>query len=101
LGVNLLRQGCEDKLPAVVQIAAELSLKPKQVCYIGDDLPDLPVLRWVGWPVAVADAAEEIRSAAAMVTQLSGGRGAVRETVKRILQAKGLWEDLIRRYTGP
>lgn len=101
LGVDLLRQGHEEKLPTAVQIIKELSLSPRQVCYIGDDLPDLPVMRYVGWPVAVADAVEEVRAAAAYVTQRPGGRGAVRESVEMVLKAKGLWEDLIRRYTGP
>ena len=101
LGVDLLRQGHEDKFPTAMQVIKELGLAPRQVCYIGDDLPDLPVMRHVGWPVAVADAAEEIRAAAAYVTQRPGGRGAVRESVEVILKAKGLWEDLIHRYTGP
>ena len=100
LGVDLLRQGCEEKLPAAQQIMQELRLKPAQVCYIGDDLPDLAVMRQVGYPVAVADAVAEVRAAAAVVTIQGGGFGAVRETVETILKAKGIWDDLIRRYSG-
>jgi YrbI family 3-deoxy-D-manno-octulosonate 8-phosphate phosphatase len=100
LGVDLVRQGFEDKFPAAVQIIDQLGLGPDQVCYIADDLPDLPVMRHVGWPVAVADAAEEIRAAAAYVTQRPGGQGAVRETVEVILKTKGLWEDLTGRFMG-
>mgnify|MGYP001576609131 CR=1 FL=1 len=101
LGVDLVRQGYDEKLPAALQVLTELRLERRQVCFIGDDLPDLPVMRHVGWSVAVADAAEEVRAAAAYVTQRPGGRGAVRETVEFLLKAKGLWEDLIRRFTGP
>lgn len=100
LGVDLLRQGCEEKLPAAQQIMQELHLQPAQVCYIGDDLPDLPVMRLVGYPVAVADAVAELRAAAALITSTAGGFGAVREAVEVILKAKGMWDDLIRRYSG-
>jgi YrbI family 3-deoxy-D-manno-octulosonate 8-phosphate phosphatase len=101
LGVDLLRQGFENKLPTARQIIEEMKLDASQVCYIGDDLPDIPVMRHVGWGVAVADAAAEVRSTAGYVTEKAGGQGAVRETVEVILKAKGLWEDLIRKYTGP
>jgi YrbI family 3-deoxy-D-manno-octulosonate 8-phosphate phosphatase len=100
LGVELLRQGCEDKLPAAQQILRELRLQPSQVCYIGDDLPDLPVMRQVGWSVAVADAVQEVRNAASFVTKRPGGQGAVRETIEFLLKAKGMWDDLLRRYSG-
>ena len=100
LGVDLLRQGSEDKYPVTCQIMAELELDADKVCYIGDDLQDLPVMRHVGWSVAVADAAEEVRAAADYVTEREGGRGAVRETVEAVLKAKGLWEDVVRRFTS-
>jgi YrbI family 3-deoxy-D-manno-octulosonate 8-phosphate phosphatase len=100
LGVELLRQGTTDKLATVQEILAQLQLEPAQACYIGDDLPDLAVMAHVGWSVAVADAAEEVRRAASCVLQRGGGRGAVRETVESILKAKGLWEDLVRRFAG-
>jgi len=58
----------------------------------------LPVIRHVGFGVAVADAAAEVRTAAALVTQLPGGRGAVRELVETILKAKSRWDDAIQRY---
>jgi 3-deoxy-D-manno-octulosonate 8-phosphate phosphatase KdsC-like HAD superfamily phosphatase len=89
--------GVEDKLPATRKSSATPP-GPEQVCYIGDDLTDLPVIRHVGLGVAVADAAEEVRNSAALVTSLPGGRGAVRELVETILKAKGRWEDAIHRY---
>ncbi len=98
LGITLLRQGSEDKLAVVREVLEQQNLEPDKVCYIGDDLPDLPVLRYVGLGVAVADAAPELRQAAHLVTQAPGGRGAVRETVEVILKAQGRWEQIVRRY---
>ncbi len=98
LGLDLVRQGFEDKLPAARQVIDELGLQPAQVCYIGDDLTDLPVIRLAGLGVAVAGAVEEVTAAANYVTELPGGQGAVRETIELILKTKGLWQDLIRRY---
>jgi 3-deoxy-D-manno-octulosonate 8-phosphate phosphatase (KDO 8-P phosphatase) len=98
LGIDLVRQGFEDKLPAAEELIRDCRLTPQQVCYIGDDLTDLPVIRFVGLGAAVADATEEVRSGAAIVTQLPGGRGAVRELIETILKAKGRWDDAIQRY---
>jgi YrbI family 3-deoxy-D-manno-octulosonate 8-phosphate phosphatase len=100
LGVEIVRQGFEDKLPAAQDVAAQLGFQPEQVCYLGDDLTDLPVMRWAGLAVAVADAAPEVRSAADYITAKSGGQGAVRETVEVVLKAKKQWEELIRKYTA-
>jgi YrbI family 3-deoxy-D-manno-octulosonate 8-phosphate phosphatase len=98
LGIDIVRQGFEDKVPITHEILRDLGLSPEQTCFIGDDLTDIPVIRMVGFGVAVADAAAEVRAAAAHVTQLPGGRGAVRELVETILKAKGRWEDVIQRY---
>jgi 3-deoxy-D-manno-octulosonate 8-phosphate phosphatase (KDO 8-P phosphatase) len=98
LGIELVRQGIEDKLLALRQLAKELRLDPAQVCYLGDDLPDLAPVRAAGLGVAVADACEELRQAAQYVTRLPGGNGAVRETIELILKAQRRWEELIRSY---
>jgi 3-deoxy-D-manno-octulosonate 8-phosphate phosphatase (KDO 8-P phosphatase) len=98
LGVDLVRQGFETKLPTVKEVARELGLKPEQIAYIGDDLPDLPVLRWAGLAVAVADAVPEVLAAAHLVTQRLGGRGAVREAIAAILQAQQRWQEVIMNY---
>ena len=100
LGIDLVRQGFEDKLPVVTALARELRLAPQQICYIGDDLPDLPVLRHVGLGVAVADAVEEVKAAAHHTTDARGGDGAVRELIETILKAQGRWDDLIAKYLG-
>jgi YrbI family 3-deoxy-D-manno-octulosonate 8-phosphate phosphatase len=95
LGIEILRQSTDDKLAAARQILAELGLTARQACYIGDDLPDLPVVRAVGMGVAVADAAAEVRQAADYVTRAEGGKGAVRETIELILKAQRRWDEVL------
>jgi YrbI family 3-deoxy-D-manno-octulosonate 8-phosphate phosphatase len=98
LGINIVRQGFEDKLPEAIQVIQELKLEPSQVCYIGDDLTDIAVIQHVGLGVAVSDAAEEVRQVADYQTTSAGGTGAVRELIEMLLKAKGHWQDLIRHY---
>lgn len=95
LGVTAVRQGCSDKLPAALEMMQQLGVTPQQTCYIGDDLPDLPVLQTVGLPVAVADASIDVRQAVHWTTKLPGGYGAVRELIERLLRAKDRWEDSV------
>jgi 3-deoxy-D-manno-octulosonate 8-phosphate phosphatase (KDO 8-P phosphatase) len=98
LGIEILRQGVPDKLTALKQILTELKLSRAQVCYLGDDLPDLPVIRAVGLGVAVADACGEVREAAHCSTVERGGAGAVREVIERVLKAQCRWNDVIQTY---
>jgi YrbI family 3-deoxy-D-manno-octulosonate 8-phosphate phosphatase len=98
LGISLVCQGREYKLPAAKEILRGLQLEPHQACYLGDDLPDLPVIRWVGLGVAVADAASEVKAAARHVTACPGGQGAVREAIETILKAQGRWNELLHTY---
>jgi 3-deoxy-D-manno-octulosonate 8-phosphate phosphatase (KDO 8-P phosphatase) len=98
LGIELVRQGVDKKLPSVRQLVSDLGLTAEQVCYIGDDLPDLPVIRWAGLGVAVANATPEVRESAAHVTRLAGGEGAVRETLELILRTQRRWDELLRHY---
>jgi YrbI family 3-deoxy-D-manno-octulosonate 8-phosphate phosphatase len=98
LGVKIVRQGAENKLAAVRDIAAELRLGLEQIGYIGDDLPDLAAVQHVGLGVAVADACCELRAAAHYVTSAAGGRGAVRETIELVLKSQQRWDDLIRKF---
>jgi 3-deoxy-D-manno-octulosonate 8-phosphate phosphatase (KDO 8-P phosphatase) len=101
LNIAIVRQGFEDKLPAALDVIRELGIGSEQVCYIGDDLGDLPVIRAVGLGVAVADAAAEVRAAAHYTTSLAGGQGAVRELIETLLKSKQRWDELIRRYMSP
>jgi len=98
LGIPHVIQGALDKLPPYESLRDQLALRDEEVCFVGDDLPDLPVLRRVGLPVAVADARVEVRAAAAFVTERPGGAGAVREVIERILEAQGLWQGILERY---
>lgn len=98
LGVDFVRQGLNEKLPAAKQIMEEIHLNPQQICYIGDDLPDLSMIQFFGVGVAVADACEDVRSNADLVTKLGGGKGAVREVIEMILKAQNHWDDLVRSF---
>jgi YrbI family 3-deoxy-D-manno-octulosonate 8-phosphate phosphatase len=98
LGIGIVRQGMENKAPAVREILAEFSLTPEQTCYVGDDLPDLAAMKLAGLGVAVADACQEVREAADYVTTAPGGQGAVRETIELILKAQRRWDELIQSY---
>ncbi len=65
---------------------------------IGDDLPDLPVLRLAGYPMAVADAVPEVRDVARFVTVRPGGRGAVREAIEHLIKGLGRWDEVLERF---
>ena len=86
------------KLPALAAVLKRRGVAWEQVAFVGDDLPDLPVLRRVGLPIAVANAVPEVRNVAAHVTEAAGGRGAVREVAEVLLKARGEWEGLVERY---
>ncbi len=100
LGVGQVIQGAGDKLPAFQELLQNQSLRPDQVCFVGDDLPDVPVLLRSGLAVAVADACPEVIAAAQYVTRVPGGRGAVREVIELILSAQGLWQKLVALVAG-
>lgn len=97
LGISIVRQGFEEKLAAAREIFATTNIQPAEVCYVGDDLPDLPVMLDVGLSVAVSDAVAEVRSTAKWVLDTPGGHGAIRELIERLLKAKGRWEDCVPR----
>lgn len=95
LGIQLVRQSVENKLIAAEEILMQWRLSLDQLCYIGDDLLDLPLLRRAGLAVAVADAVPEVQAVAHIVTDSPGGYGAVREVVELVLKAKDRWEALV------
>lgn len=86
------------KLPIVLEMMARLGLEWSEVAMMGDDLPDLPVLRQVGLPVAVANAVREVRAVARWTARREGGRGAVREFTRVLLEARGEWEVRVTAY---
>jgi 3-deoxy-D-manno-octulosonate 8-phosphate phosphatase (KDO 8-P phosphatase) len=83
------------KMPAYEEILAKAGLADSAVAYIGDDLPDIPLLRRSGLGVAVGDAVSEVKKAANYTTKALGGHGAVREAIELVLHAKGIWEEMI------
>ena len=89
LGVSHVFQGASDKMPSLLTLLRENVIETSAVCYVGDDEPDVPLLECVGLAVAVADACPSARAAAQYVTTACGGRGAVRETIERILRCQG------------
>lgn len=91
-------QDCHFKLPALQKLLGELNLKPENAAYVGDDLPDLPAIRYVGLGVAPATAVDEVKAHADFITNRPGGHGAVRETIEYILKNSGRWEPLMERY---
>ena len=88
LNVKYIVQGQEDKLPALTELIDLLSLKPEQVAYIGDDVPDLACIEYVGLGIAVADAHPAVIQKANYTTFTQGGFGAVREVCDLIMQAQ-------------
>ncbi len=100
LDIEIVRQGVGEKLPVVRAICEELQLEPRQVCYVGDDLPDIQPIAHVGLGVAVADAAEDVRQAADYTTSLAGGQGAIREVIELLLKNTDRWESTLRKYAG-
>ena len=86
------------KLPAFLELLEAEGLSPDECAFLGDDFPDLAVLRVVGLPVAVGNAVPEIRAASAMQLERSGGHGAVREFAEALLRARGEWEALTEQY---
>lgn len=99
LGVpTLIQENKARKLPAMERLLAEKGLRWDELAYVGDDLPDLPILRRAGLPMTVANGRPEARSLAKWVTTAPGGHGAVREIVEAILQARGEWDAAVERY---
>jgi len=86
------------KLEAFEALLKRRNVRWEEACFIGDDLPDLPLLRRVGLAIATGNACPEVREAAAFTTKLGGGHGAVREFAEAFLKARGSWADVSRNY---
>jgi 3-deoxy-D-manno-octulosonate 8-phosphate phosphatase (KDO 8-P phosphatase) len=98
LGIDEVRLNVADKRAELDSLMSKLGESADRTCAVGDDLPDLPVMRTVRLAVAVADACPEVRDAAHHVTMAAGGRGAVRETIEWILTQQGRWNEVVDRY---
>ena len=99
LKMSYVRQYAKDKIKALDEILADAGVTRDECTYIGDDVADIPVMRRVGFAVAVSDAVEETKQAAHYVTEFKGGQGAVREVCDFILKAQGRWDELMERFS--
>jgi 3-deoxy-D-manno-octulosonate 8-phosphate phosphatase (KDO 8-P phosphatase) len=95
LGIEFVYEKQPHKIAAYEEILKKAGVAESEVAYLGDDLPDITVMRRVGLAVAVGDAVPEVKKIAHHVTTANGGKGAARETVELILKSKGIWEEMI------
>ncbi len=95
LGIDLIFDGVKDKIKALEAIICRFNIELSDVAYMGDDLPDLGVMKKVGIGICPADAVPEVREHADIITKSPGGRGAVREVCESILKAKGYWDQIV------
>jgi 3-deoxy-D-manno-octulosonate 8-phosphate phosphatase (KDO 8-P phosphatase) len=95
LDVEFVYEKQPHKIAAYEEILKKTGVPESAVAFLGDDLPDLPIMRRVGLAAAVGDAAVEVKLAAHFVTQAIGGKGAARELVELILKSKGVWDEMI------
>jgi len=98
LQIEYVFEDCHQKLPVLEKFLEQLEISPEAAAFVGDDLTDLPVIRYVGFGVAVANAVDEVKKYADYVTMRPGGRGAVREVIEYILTGTGKWQELLKRY---
>ncbi len=98
LGISGLVQGASDKAIELERMVEACGLTPEQVLYVGDDLPDIPPMRIAGLAAAPADAAAEVLAIADWKLERSGGAGAVRELVERLLRERGDWESVLEGF---
>ena len=83
--------GCMDKIAAIDDFIAKTGVKRENIVYMGDDIPDLEVLRYVGIPVAPSDACAEVLHSSIYISEYKGGAGAVRDIIEQVLRVKGIW----------
>ena len=95
LKIELVYEHQAQKIAAYEEILKKTGASESMVAYLGDDLPDITIMRRVGLAVAVGDAAPEVKRVAHHITHAIGGKGAAREVVELILKSKGIWEEMI------
>ncbi len=98
VGMTWVFQGHIEKIPLFERIMSEANVSSKQVAYVGDDLTDVVIMRRVGLSFATANARTEVKKSANVVTDAPGGSGAVREAVEVLLKARGVWDQLLKKY---
>ena len=98
LGVQHLIAASGPKGAVIERLLGELSVPASEAAAMGDDLPDLPLLRRVGYPMAVGDAVPEVKAVAAWTSVAHGGYGAVREAVEHLLKKAGAWQSVVESF---
>lgn len=98
LGIRWIMQGQNDKAIALQMLCEQTGVLPIQAAFLGDDLIDLPALLRCGYPMAVADAVEEVREVSRYVTHAPGGHGAVREAIEHLLKSQGKWSQVVGEF---
>lgn len=100
LRLDHVHQGIADKKSVFERILRQEGISPDEAAFVGDDIIDLPVMRRCGLAIAVANAREDVKDEAHLVTDHAGGDGALRDAVEYILRAQGRLEDVIEKYLG-
>ena len=96
--VDKVYQNAMKKLEVFEKILTDFKVSPEEVCFIGDDVIDIPVLKKVGFAVCVPNAVPEVKNEVHYITKKEGGRGAVREVIDIILKTQGRWNEVMKRY---
>ncbi len=97
LRIDRFWEGVRDKAAIFDEVLAHFGAKPEHVAVMGDDLPDLGMLKRAGLSACPADAARDVRERVDLVVPSAGGRGAVRDLVEHVLRGRGEWDDLVER----
>ncbi|MDD5449873.1 MAG: HAD-IIIA family hydrolase [Candidatus Omnitrophica bacterium] len=97
IGIRFIYEN-SSKLKVFTKILSKFRLKAHEICYMGDDLIDIPVLKAAGLAVSVPEAAAEVKTISSYITKASAGRGAVREICELILKSQAKWDEVIKKY---
>ncbi|MGJ8745740.1 KdsC family phosphatase [Polaribacter sp.] len=92
LGIKDIYLGAHDKIKQYHELVQKYNLQPENVLYMGDDIPDFPVMKLVGFPCCPNDAVPEIKNASKYISNIKGGEGCVRDVIEQILRVQGKWE---------
>ncbi len=98
LKFDVISQGIEDKLKTLVSIMGDFNIEYENICYIGDDLLDMKIMRRSGISAAPSNARREVKEISDIVTEKKGGEGAIRELVELILKKQNKWEKIVDKY---
>jgi len=98
IGVDLVVQRAPNKVIGLETLCQRAGVMPEEAAYVGDDLVDLPAMLRCAYPIAVADAVEEVKAEASYVTSARGGHGAAREAIEHILKEQNKWDEVVERY---